>query len=126
MYKNLIITCVLGLLAVILGAFGAHALKEILTPSQLLSFETAVRYQMYHAIVLLFVNIFDEFSQKQKNTISYIFFFGILFFSGSIYLIQLTSISAKSIWFVTPLGGLFFIIGWGSMIVIFLKKHFNK
>jgi uncharacterized membrane protein YgdD (TMEM256/DUF423 family) len=126
MYKNLIITCGLGLLAVILGAFGAHALKEILTPSQLLSFETAVRYQMYHAIVLLFVNIFDEFSQKQKNTISYIFFFGILFFSGSIYLIQLTSISAKSIWFVTPLGGLFFIIGWGLMIVIFLKKHFNK
>ncbi len=126
MFKNLIITCFLGVLAVCLGAFGAHALKEVLTSDQLLSFETAVRYQMYHAIVLLFVNTFDGFSEKQKNTISYIFFLGILFFSGSIYLIQLTSISAKSIWFVTPLGGLFFIIGWVLMIVLFVKKYINK
>ena len=67
MFKNLIITCFLGMLAVILGAFGAHVLKETLTPSQLLSFETAVRYQMYHVIVLLFVNIYDGFSSKQKK-----------------------------------------------------------
>ncbi len=122
MFKNLIITCFFGLTAVILGAFGAHSLKESLTPEQLLSFETAVRYQMYHAIVLLFVNSFHHFSIKQKNTVSLLFFIGILLFSGSIYCIQLTSISAKSIWFITPLGGLFFIIGWISMIVIFVKK----
>lgn len=122
MFKNLIITCFLGMLAIILGAFGAHALKESLTLDQLASFETAVRYQMYHVLVLLFVNIYDGFSIKQKNSISYIFFLGILFFSGSIYLIQLTSITAKSIWFVTPLGGLFFVIGWFSMITIFVKK----
>ncbi len=122
MFKNLIITCFLGLTAVILGAFGAHALKESLTADQLLSFQTAVRYQMYHTIVLLFVNIYDGFSAKQKNRISAVFFLGILFFSGSIYLIQLTKITAKSIWFITPLGGLFFIIGWISMIVIFVKK----
>lgn len=126
MFKNIIITCFLGLSAVILGAFGAHTLKEILTAEQLLSFETAVRYQMYHAIVLLFVNIFEGFSAKQKNVISIMFFMGVLFFSGSIYLIQLTSITAKSIWFVTPLGGFFFIIGWVSMMVIFIKKYFNK
>ncbi|MBT3741042.1 MAG: DUF423 domain-containing protein [Polaribacter sp.] len=126
MFKNIIITCFLGLSAVILGAFGAHALKEILTAEQLLSFETAVRYQMYHAIVLLFVNIFEGFSTKQKNVISILFIMGVLFFSGSIYLIQLTSITAKSIWFVTPLGGFFFIIGWVSMMVIFIKKYFNK
>lgn len=122
MFKNLVIACFLGLSAVILGAFGAHALKDNLTSAQLLSFETAVRYQMYHAIVLLFVNIYDGFSIKQKNRISYLFILGILLFSGSIYAIQLTSITAKSIWFVTPLGGLFFIIGWMSMIVIFVKK----
>jgi uncharacterized membrane protein YgdD (TMEM256/DUF423 family) len=126
MFKNIIITCFLGLSAVILGAFGAHALKEILTAEQLLSFETAVRYQMYHAIVLLFVNVFEGFSAKQKNVISIMFFMGVLVFSGSIYLIQLTSITAKSIWFVTPLGGFFFIIGWVSMMVIFIKKYFNK
>ena len=122
MFKNLVIACFLGLSAVILGAFGAHALKECLTSDQLLSFETAVRYQMYHAIILLFINIYDGFSTKQKNTISYLFIFGVLLFSGSIYTIQLTSISAKSIWFVTPLGGVFFIIGWTSMIIIFIKK----
>ena len=126
MFKNIIITCFLGLSAVILGAFGAHTLKEILTAEQLLSFETAVRYQMYHAIVLLFVNTFEGFSAKQKNVISILFFMGVLFFSGSIYLIQLTSITAKSIWFVTPLGGFFFIIGWVSLMVIFIKKYFNK
>jgi uncharacterized membrane protein YgdD (TMEM256/DUF423 family) len=125
MFRNIIITCFLGLSAVILGAFGAHALKEILTSDQLLSMETAIRYQMYHVIVLLFVNTFEGFSVKQKNTISYLFFLGVLFFSGSIYLIQLTSITAKSIWFITPLGGLFLIMGWVSMIVIFVKKDKN-
>lgn len=126
MFKNLIIACLLGLSAVILGAFGAHALKESLTSDQLLSFETAVRYQMFHAIILLFVNIYDGFSIKQKNSISYLFILGILLFSGSIYIIQLTSIIAKSIWFVTPLGGLFLIIGWTSMLIIFAKKSRQK
>jgi uncharacterized membrane protein YgdD (TMEM256/DUF423 family) len=122
MFKNLIITCFLGMFAVILGAFGAHALKELLTLDQLSSFETAVKYQMYHVLVLLFVNTFEGFTLKQKNRISYIFFVGILFFSGSIYVLQLTSITAKSIWFVTPLGGLFFIIGWLMMLTVFVKK----
>ena len=122
MFKNLIITCFLGLIAIVLGAFGAHALKDVLSSSQLSSFETGVRYQMYHAIVLLFVNIFDGFTTAQRNKISFIFFLGILLFSGSIYLIQLTSITARSIWFITPLGGLILMIGWFTMIVIFLKK----
>lgn len=122
MFKNLVITCFLGLTAIILGAFGAHALKEILSVEQLNSFETAVRYQMYHVIVLLIVNLFDGFTTKQKNTISILFFIAIILFSGSIYLIQITQITAKSIWFITPLGGLFFILGWLLMIVIFAKK----
>ncbi|PQJ77445.1 DUF423 domain-containing protein [Polaribacter glomeratus] len=123
MFKNLIITSFLGMFAIILGAFGAHALKEVLTPDQLSSFETGVKYQMYHVLVLLFVNTFEGFTLKQKNRISYMFFVGILFFSGSIYALQLTSITAKSIWFVTPLGGLFFIIGWLMMLTVFVKKN---
>ena len=122
MFKNLIITCFLGMTAVMLGAFGAHSLKDVLSPAELLSFETGVRYQMYHVLVLLFVNMYNGFSEKQKNSISYLFFLGILFFSGSIYTIQLTSITAKNIWFVTPIGGLFLIIGWILMFVIFVKK----
>ena len=126
MFKNLVITATLGMFAIILGAFGAHALKEILSATELSSFETAVRYQMYHVIVLLFVNTYDGFTSSQKNKISYIFFFGILLFSGSIYAINLTSITAKSIWFVTPLGRLTLIIGWFLMIMIFLKKYSNN
>ena len=126
MFKNLIIACFLGLIAIVLGAFGAHALKDILSTSELSSFETGVRYQMYHAIVLLFINIYDGFTTSQKNSITYIFLLGILLFSGSIYVIHLTSITAKSIWFVTPLGGLTLIIGWFIMIIIFLKKLRNS
>ncbi|TXD50917.1 MULTISPECIES: DUF423 domain-containing protein [unclassified Polaribacter] len=126
MFKNLVITCFFGVLAITLGAFGAHALKEILTIDQLQSFETAVRYQMYHVVVLLFLNTYAGFSIKQKKVISYLFFAGIIFFSGSIYLIQLTFVTAKSIWFITPLGGLFFIIGWVLMMAIFLKKINKK
>ena len=126
MFKNFIITCFLGMLAIILGAFGAHALKELLSSEELSSFNTAVQYQMYHVIVLLFVNGYAAFSVKQKNTISWLFFFGILLFSGSIYAIQLTAITAKSIWFVTPLGGLFFILGWGFMLLVFFQKLRKK
>jgi uncharacterized membrane protein YgdD (TMEM256/DUF423 family) len=122
MHKNLTITSALGVLAIVLGAFGAHALKETLTIDGLQSFETAVRYQMYHVIVLLFVNTYAGFSDKKKKQISWFFFTGVLLFSGSIYVIQLTSVAAKSIWFVTPIGGLLFILGWVLMGLNFLKK----
>ena len=122
MNKNLTITALLGILAIALGAFGAHALKETLTIEGLSSFETGVRYQFYHVIVLLFVNTYKGFSKKNKKRISLLFFIGILFFSGSIYAIQLTSISAKSIWFITPLGGLLLMSGWVLMLLNFIKK----
>ena len=122
MYKNLTITSVLGIIAILLGAFGAHALKKTFTIEGLDSFETGVRYQMYHVIVLLFVNTYQGFSKVQKTRISTLFFLGVLFFSGSIYLIQLTEVAAKSIWFITPLGGLFFVLGWSMIGYVFLKK----
>jgi len=122
MHKNLTITSVLGILAVALGAFGAHALKNKLSVDGLNSFETAVRYQMYHVLVLLFVHTYQGFSARTKNSISILFFIGIVLFSGSIYVIQLTMVTAKSIWFITPLGGLFLILGWGAMSWSFAKK----
>ena len=126
MFKNLLITCFLGVLGIILGAFGAHALKEILSTAELMSFETAVRYQMYHVIVLLFVNTYKNFKESQKNIISTLFFLGILFFSGSIYCIQLNFITAKNIWFITPLGGLFFIVGWLLIAIHIIKNNRNS
>ena len=113
----------LGMLTIILGAFGAHALKETLSLEMLKSFETGVRYQMYHVLFLLFVNTTKALSDKSKNTISYLIFAGILFFSGSIYAITVGGVNPKSIWFITPLGGLFFIIGWLKMATSFLNKN---
>lgn len=122
MNKNLTIASVLGMFTIVLGAFGAHGLKETFTLDQLRSFETAVTYQMYHVLVLLFVNSYAGFSVRKRNQISTLFFAGILLFSGSIYLIQLTSVSAKSIWFVTPLGGLLLLFGWLLMAFAFMKS----
>jgi uncharacterized membrane protein YgdD (TMEM256/DUF423 family) len=126
MNKNLSIASFLGLTAVILGAFAAHSLKESLSAEAMESMTTGIRYQIYHVIVLLFVNIYSGFSEKFKNQVSWLFFIGILFFSGSIYAIYMLGVSAKSIWFITPLGGLLLIIGWLLMFVFFLKKSLSK
>jgi len=111
---------ILGLLSIILGAFGAHALKEVLTAEQLVSFETGVRYQMYHALFLLFVGTTSFLSAKQKKNVFWLTLIGVLFFSGSIYLLATQSLSGISFKFlgpITPIGGLFLIIAW---IVLFL------
>ena len=123
MNKNLSITAFLGFIAVALGAFGAHALKEKLGVEVMKTFETGVRYQMYHVVVLLFVNSYVNFSSKIKNRISLLFFIGIFFFSGSLYAITAGGISATKIWFITPLGGLFLIIGWLSLLYYSLKSN---
>lgn len=122
MNKNLTITSILGAITIILGAFGAHALKERLGIQELKSFETAVKYQMFHVLVLLFINTTVNFTSKTKNQLTLLFLLGILFFSGSIYAITF-GVPAKLIWFITPLGGLLFIIGWLKMAVTFYKKQ---
>lgn len=125
MIKNLTITAILGAVTIILGAFGAHSLQDVLTVQELKSFETGVRYQMYHVVVLLFVNTYNGFTSKQKNKISFIFLIGILLFSGSIYAIVL-GVEAKNIWFVTPLGGFLFILGWILLAISFIKGKTAK
>lgn len=126
MNKNLSIAAALGAIAVILGAFAAHSLQESMTQEALESTETAVRYQLYHVFVVLFLNLYSGFSDSLKQKLSILFFIGILFFSGSIYAIYLLGISAKTIWFVTPFGGLLLIIGWLWMSIAFLKGKAEK
>ena len=126
MNKNLAITCIFGLIAITLGAFTTHGLQDVLTTREMSSLETGIRYQIYHVIVLLFVNTYSSFSNKFKNYVSYVFFFGIVLFSGSIYAIYIFNYPVKSIWFVTPTGGLLFMIGWLFMIHFFLLKVINK
>lgn len=126
MYKNLTIITLLGALTIILGAFGAHALKETLSSEALQSFETAVRYQMYHVLLLIMVNLTEHFSNAFKRKITWVFLIGILLFSGSIYAIYLGKIPVNYIWFVTPLGGLVLIIGWFLLSYQLFKRSRGK
>ena len=115
-----------GMVAIILGAFGAHALKKVLTPEQVISFETGVRYQMYQAFFLFFLATQNDILEKTKKTIYTLIILGVLFFSGSIYLLSTTGITGvnfKSIGFITPIGGLLLIIAWGMLGYSILKSR---
>ncbi len=126
MDKKIISTgAILGMIAIILGAFGAHALKKVLSIEQLATFETGVRYQMYHALFLLFIGLLGMISEKTKKTIYYLVLSGVFLFSGSIYLLatnDLTSFDFKVIGFVTPIGGLLLILAWGILLLNLTKK----
>lgn len=114
-----------GMTSIVLGAFGAHALKQTLAMEQLATFETGVKYQMYHALFLLFVGLNEHISNKTKKTILVLSIFGILFFSGSIYLLATDSLNTfnfKTIGFITPIGGLLLIVSWAIIMWNFLKK----
>jgi uncharacterized membrane protein YgdD (TMEM256/DUF423 family) len=125
MDKKIISTgAVFGMMAIILGAFGAHALKKALSIEQLATFETGVKYQMYHALFLLFVGL-ASISQKAKKTIYYLVVTGVVFFSGSIYLLatnRLTAFDFKVIGFITPIGGLLLVLAWGILFYHYIKK----
>ena len=126
MNKKIIITAlVFGIISIILGAFGAHALKKVLTLDQLTSFETGVRYQMYHAFFLLFLGMTDMVSEKKKKAVYILTLIGIIFFSGSIYLLatrEITSIDITSIAFITPIGGLLLILAWVMLLIGVVRK----
>ena len=123
--KILSTAAVFGIVAIILGAFGAHALKDVLETQQLSTFETGVRYQMYNALFLFFVGSSNHISDKARRVIFYLVVIGVLFFSGSIYLLaidSLISFDAKSIGFITPIGGLLLIVGWIWLFIDFNNK----
>jgi uncharacterized membrane protein YgdD (TMEM256/DUF423 family) len=119
----LIFGSIFGLTAVILGAFGAHLLKEKLNSEELQSFETGVKYQMYHAIVLLVLGFNIKTNTTINSFITYSFILGIILFSFSIYGLVISSANNKKLKFlgpITPLGGLFLLIGWGLLIYKFV------
>ncbi|NNJ89352.1 MAG: DUF423 domain-containing protein [Eudoraea sp.] len=116
MNRTILLTAIFfGVLSVVFGAFGAHGLKNMISESSLDSYQTGVTYQMYHALVLLWLGSTALFTVAQKRWIFYCFTFGVLFFSFSIYLLatnDLTSVNFKTIAFITPLGGGLLISGW--------------
>ena len=116
-----------GGIAVALGAFGAHGLKKIVSPDVVSVFQTGVQYQMYHTLALLVVAIvYERLPNKWIKSSGYLFSFGMLFFSGSLYLITALKAEERSIpaliGAITPIGGLLFILGWLSFLVGLLKR----
>lgn len=115
---------IFGILAITFGAFGAHLLKKYMSADLLVSFETGVRYQMYHAILLVMLSQFLNFENSYSNYAAIALIVGVFLFSFSIYGLCLSSTFGKKIKIlgpITPLGGLCLIIGW----TLLLLAYFN-
>lgn len=120
--KNILIAgALLMALAVLLGAFGAHALKARLSPEMLAIYKTGVDYHFYHALGLLLVGSTGyHVKSKWLNRAGGLHIAGIFLFSGSLYLLSLTEI--KGIGIITPIGGLSFVAGWICLAIAFAKR----
>lgn len=120
----LILGALLGFLGVLLGAYGAHGLKGSISAESISTFETGVRFQMYHALFALLVGSFKFIPEKRLKLIFYFLLFGVIFFSGSIYGLatnNLTGFDFTNIALITPLGGLLLILSWGLLLINLLK-----
>lgn len=123
----LILAAISGLLAVVLGAFGAHVIKTAVAPNVLEIYETGIRYQFYHTFALLAVGIlFAWFPGKALQTSGLLFVIGMVLFSGSLYLITYLESAGKAIspgvGVITPIGGLFLIGGWIALLIALWGK----
>ncbi|WP_339664387.1 DUF423 domain-containing protein [Maribacter arcticus] len=120
-----LIGALLGLLAVVFGAFGAHLLKKLFTVDQLNSFETGVKYQMYHALVILMLSFNFNLESSLEKNMMFCFIIGTFLFSFSIYGLCISAAKGKKLKIlgpITPLGGLFLVIGWGLLLYHFIKN----
>jgi uncharacterized membrane protein YgdD (TMEM256/DUF423 family) len=119
----LVLAALLGFFAVAAGAFGAHVLEAHLDPKDLTIFETAVRYQMYHALALLGVAILAQLSERPSRALSaagWCFLAGTLIFSGSLYFLVLTG--PRWLGAITPIGGVALLAGWVCLAVAALRR----
>jgi len=128
MHKTFLIwAAILGALAVILGAFGAHKLQELVSEKDVHTFQTGVTYQFYHVFALLAVGIlYASYPTSSMVWAGRCFLIGILLFSGSLYVMTLMKttgdVGLRKLGIITPIGGLFFIAGWICLLLSFLKK----
>lgn len=123
--KILIAGSILGILGIILGAFAAHGLEKLVDANAIKSFETGVRYQLYHAFLFLILGGTSFVRLKSKKTIFYLVIIGVIFFSGSIYGLatnELSSFDFKRIVMITPIGGLLLILAWIVMLIGIIRN----
>jgi|TARA_B100000497_G_C7596134_1_gene358394 uncharacterized membrane protein YgdD (TMEM256/DUF423 family) len=123
--KIFLLACVTGGLGIVLGAFASHGLKPLLNTLAFESFNTGIRYQMYHSFLLFFIGLTTALKSSQKSILLKLILTGIVLFSGSIYILatnDLTSFNFKVIGFITPVGGLVLITSWLLLFIYFLRK----
>ncbi|MEO9480845.1 MAG: DUF423 domain-containing protein [Maribacter dokdonensis] len=121
-----LVGALLGLLAVVFGAFGAHLLKKTFTEDQLNSFETGVKYQMYHALLLLMLSFNLNLETGLEKAIIYCIIIGIILFSFSIYGLCISASKGNKIKIlgpITPIGGLLLVTGWGLLFYNIIKNY---
>ncbi len=121
----LLVGSLYGLFAVILGALGSHAFRKILSVDKLASFEIGVKYQMYHALLLLILGFVGSYQSPYIKYASIGIMVGTFLFSASIYLLsfsQYWNINLKFIGPITPIGGLLMILGWLFLLIYFIKN----
>lgn len=127
MYKSFLVwASALGALAVLFGAFGAHKLKELVPPETVSTFQTGVTYQFYHVFALLAVGIlYAHIPGNQLIWAGRCFIIGTILFSGSLYLLTVLkmtdTVGLKGVGIITPIGGLFFVVGWIFLLLSVLK-----
>lgn len=118
----------LGALAVILGAFGAHGLKQLVPPETVTTFDTGVRYHFYHVFALLATGLIAMHVQSAHlRRAAQCFLIGILLFSGSLYLLTLLkatdTVGLSKLGLITPIGGVFLVVGWIFLFLALLKRN---
>jgi len=118
-----------GAIAVMFGAFGAHSLKNFLAPDQMDIFKTGVQYQFLHSLALLAVGIiYQAYPVKNLRAATGFFIAGILLFSGSLYILPMLhtwKMTLGPVGLITPIGGVFFILGWMMLMITVLKKKLS-
>ena len=124
---HLILGNILAGLGVVLGAFGAHGLKQLVPAETVSSYQTGVQYQMYHAFALMIVGILcDRLNNNLLNWAGLFFVLGIVLFSGSLYFLAslkaMNKVGISGIGLITPIGGLMFIVGWILLLIAIIKK----
>lgn len=114
-------------LSVVLGAFGAHGLKQIVPPETVATYQTGVQYQIYHAFALILIGIlYERFPNNFVNLAGMFFIAGVVLFSGSLYLLAslkaMNRVGLSGVGIITPIGGLLFITGWVLLLIGILRK----
>ena len=131
MTKRYLVTIgILGAITVIMGAFGSHLLNGHISAAKLETWDTAVHYQMFHTLALLSITFMNRYLKRAYlNVIYFMFVIGVAFFSGSLYILsisELTGLGLGPLGYITPIGGLLLIIGWGYLILAGLNYEHHK